>query len=125
MVCSVFTEQIGRMSDTESRGCVMKDCKASADIAALGYYTRLCPTGCSPLKVTRQQNASNVVSVRASRLSGAHWDTRETLFALLVHPVHCTSSPLLHLLLAFCQRIRTGQKRDDLFRIQQVLVTFE
>lgn len=54
-VCSVFIEQIWRMTDTESRGCVMKDCKASADTAALGYYTRLCPMGCSPWKVTRQQ----------------------------------------------------------------------
>ena len=54
-VYSVFAEQSWRMLDTESGACVMKDCKASADTAALGYYTRLCPTGFSPLKIAGQQ----------------------------------------------------------------------
>lgn len=44
------------MLDAENKGHVVKDAgKASADTAALGHYTKLCPIGCSLLKITRQQ----------------------------------------------------------------------
>lgn len=59
-----------------------------------------------------EMNSITGVSIRASRLSGAQWDTRETVFVLVVCPVRCTSALLLQ---AFGWRTETGQKRDDLF----------
>lgn len=107
----------------------MKGWKASLDTAALGHYSRLCPTGGSLLKLIRQQKLIPVLGYPAEppgflEHTEAAGTPGRLVFALVVQPALGTSSPLLHLLLAFCWRLRVGRK-GDLFRILQVLVPFE
>lgn len=106
-------------------GAVLR--KASLDTAAVGHYSRLCPTGCTLLKLIRQQKLIPVLGHPAeppgflghTEAAGA---PGRLVFALVMQPALGTSSSLLRLLLAFCWRV--GRK-GDLFRILQVLVPFE
>lgn len=91
------------MPDTES--------KASAHTTSVGYYTRWCPPGCSPLKITRQQKWISVLGYLSEPLG--FLEPAGTPGRLCL-PFWCTQCAARHLpFCAFCWLSAKNKSRTE------------